>query len=87
MPWRYLCHTAFPCVSDPLTSNYSQPVLIQSRCWDGVNLDSPDHQSHVYNTITQDGFVNAGKCPSTHPVRMPQVRALQLFDRFIRDLV
>lgn len=66
---------------------YSQFVLTVSRCWDGKNLDSPDHQSHMYNTITQDGFVNAGKCPSTHPVRMPQVRALQLFDPFIRDLV
>ncbi|KAH9893793.1 hypothetical protein F4778DRAFT_748505 [Xylariomycetidae sp. FL2044] len=42
-------------------------------CWDGVNLDSPDHQSHMYNTITMDGFVAAPKCPSTHPVRMPQV--------------
>ncbi|KAI7777821.1 hypothetical protein LA080_003020 [Diaporthe eres] len=49
-------------------------------CWDGVNLDSPDHQSHVYNTITQDGFVNAGKCPSTHPVRMPQVAFETVWD-------
>ncbi|KAG9237056.1 hypothetical protein BJ875DRAFT_540798 [Amylocarpus encephaloides] len=42
-------------------------------CWDGKNLDSPDHQSHMYNTITYDGFTNAPKCPSSHPVRMPQV--------------
>jgi hypothetical protein len=42
-------------------------------CWDGKNLDSPDHQSHMYNTITQDGFLNAGPCPSSHPVRVPQV--------------
>jgi hypothetical protein len=56
------------------TSFYS--VLIGARCWDGKNLDSPDHQSHMYNTITQDGFVNAGKCPSSHPVRMPQVSTL-----------
>ncbi|KAK7716780.1 hypothetical protein SLS63_010983 [Diaporthe eres] len=49
-------------------------------CWDGVNLDSPDHQSHVYNTITQDGFVNAGKCPSSHPVRMPQVAFETVWD-------
>ncbi|KAH8665217.1 hypothetical protein BGZ60DRAFT_565367 [Tricladium varicosporioides] len=42
-------------------------------CWDGKNLDSPDHQSHMYNTITSDGFMSAPKCPSSHPVRMPQV--------------
>jgi Domain of unknown function (DUF1996) len=48
-------------------------MLTRPRCWDGVNLDSPDHQSHMYNTVSSDGFVSAGKCPSTHPIRMPQV--------------
>jgi len=42
-------------------------------CWDGKSLDSPDHQSHVYNTVTSEGFTNAPACPSTHPVRVPQV--------------
>ncbi|KAH8889222.1 hypothetical protein GQ53DRAFT_870221 [Thozetella sp. PMI_491] len=42
-------------------------------CWDGKNLDSPDHQSHMYNTISRDGFMNAPPCPASHPVRMPQV--------------
>lgn len=41
-------------------------------CWDGKNLDSPDHQSHMYST-TKGGFQEAGACPSSHPVRMPQV--------------
>lgn len=35
----------------------------------------------MYNSISQDGFVNAGACPSTHPVRMPQVSDLELFTR------
>ena len=48
-------------------------MLTRHRCWDGKNLDSPDHQSHMYNTIRSDGFTNAPACPSTHPVRMPQV--------------
>ncbi len=35
------------------------------QCWDGVNLDSPDHKSHMaYRT---------GSCPATHPVPLPQV--------------
>ncbi|TFK68050.1 hypothetical protein BDN72DRAFT_888685 [Pluteus cervinus] len=33
-------------------------------CWDGVNLDSPDHMSH---TAYLSGLDN-GDCPSTHPV-------------------
>ena len=35
------------------------------QCWDGVNLDSADHKSHV--TYGYNG------CPSSHPVRLPQV--------------
>ena len=55
-------------------------MLIQPRCWDGKNLDSPDHQSHMYNTITSDGFMNAPKCPASHPVRMPQVTYETVWD-------
>lgn len=35
-------------------------------CWDGKNLDSPDHQSHV-------AYPTGSACPSTHPVSVPQV--------------
>jgi hypothetical protein len=27
----------------------------------------------MYNTVSTVGFINAGPCPATHPVRMPQV--------------
>lgn len=27
----------------------------------------------MYNTVTTTGFINAGPCPATHPVRMPQL--------------
>jgi hypothetical protein len=36
-------------------------------CWDGVNLDSPDHKSHVAYPIEN---YNGGNCPSTHPVHL-----------------
>ncbi|KAL2200852.1 hypothetical protein P885DRAFT_25702 [Corynascus similis CBS 632.67] len=49
-------------------------------CWDGKNLDSPDHQAHMYNTITSDGFVAAPACPESHPVRMPQVTYETVWD-------
>lgn len=64
----------FPALVFPILSPIQAFVTnLAFRCWDGKNLDSPDHQSHMYNTITQDGFLNAGACPSSHPVRTPQV--------------
>jgi len=34
-------------------------------CWDGINIDPPDHKSHVaYPAI---GNYNGGICPQTHP--------------------
>jgi Domain of unknown function (DUF1996) len=37
-------------------------------CWDGVNLDSADHASHLaYHD-------KGGVCPATHPVLLPRIR-------------
>lgn len=36
-------------------------------CWDGVNLDSVDHRSHM------SYLNNAGKCPASHPVPIAMV--------------
>ena len=36
------------------------------QCWDGVNLDSANHKSHLSTTV-------AGDCPSTHPVALPEI--------------
>ncbi|KAH9971395.1 hypothetical protein BGW80DRAFT_456878 [Lactifluus volemus] len=38
-------------------------------CWDGKNLDSPDHKSHM---AYPDGIDN-GKCPPTHPVHLVSI--------------
>jgi hypothetical protein len=35
------------------------------QCWDGINLDSPDHRSHM-------AYANDG-CPSTHPIALVQL--------------
>ena len=47
------------------------------RCWDGVNLDSPDHRSHMAYWPIPNPYVDAthpaGKCPPTHPVTLPEV--------------
>ncbi|KAF2112795.1 hypothetical protein BDV96DRAFT_497609 [Lophiotrema nucula] len=53
-------------------------TIIFPSCWDGVNLDSPDHRSHV---AYASGAALAGdKCPTTHPVRVPQVMYEIMFD-------
>ncbi|KAL4253019.1 hypothetical protein ABKN59_002192 [Abortiporus biennis] len=36
-------------------------------CWDGKNLDSADHKSHMAYPIQN---YNSGDCPSTHPVHL-----------------
>ncbi len=48
------------------------------RCWDGVNLDSPDHKSHMayQSTVKVPGSVPAvykTLCPTTHPKQIPHV--------------
>jgi len=44
-------------------------------CWDGKNLDSPNHMDHVaHPTEGPASFaVVDAKCPSTHPIKIPQV--------------
>ena len=36
------------------------------NCWDGVNIDSPDHKSHVV-------YPSSGLCPADHPVGLPRL--------------
>ncbi|HKP17412.1 MAG TPA: DUF1996 domain-containing protein [Gaiellaceae bacterium] len=36
-------------------------------CWDGINLDSPDHQSHM-------AYSTRGRCPAPHRVALPAIQ-------------
>jgi len=47
-------------VGDSMVQNVSFP-----QCWDGVNLDSPDHKSHM--------AYPRGSCPASHPVPLPEI--------------
>ncbi|MGK5678338.1 DUF1996 domain-containing protein [Actinoplanes sp. URMC 104] len=42
------------------------------HCWDGVNLDSPDHKSHMAYPVN-----NA--CPASHPVVVPKLRQVMRY--------
>lgn len=47
-------------------------VIEFPNCWDGKNLDSPDHRSHVTTS-------NDAPCPAGYPVRFPQISILLYF--------
>jgi hypothetical protein len=56
-------------------ANLYQEVFFP-QCWDGVNLDSPDHKSHMSNTVhvtNPDGKGTHPECPKTHPVGLPHI--------------
>ena len=46
------------------------------QCWDGVNLDSPDHKSHMAGVVGWGQSPDPQRqmrCPTTHPVVLPRV--------------
>ncbi|KAK4183817.1 hypothetical protein QBC35DRAFT_393064 [Podospora australis] len=51
--------------------------ILYPTCWDGKNLDSPDHKSHVAYPVagpqTFTGSSVGGACPASHPVKIPQI--------------
>jgi Domain of unknown function (DUF1996) len=71
-------HTTYTCLDAPTYQPYkSIPVcnvgvevnimLVFPQCWDGINLDSPNHKSHMSYPIP------GGACPSSHPWPVPEV--------------
>jgi len=48
-------------------------------CWDGVNIDSADHKSHVAYP-SSGTFESTGPCPASHPVKLPQVMYEVMWD-------
>ncbi|KAJ3522357.1 hypothetical protein NMY22_g11926 [Coprinellus aureogranulatus] len=47
--------------------------IVFPSCWDGVNLDTPNHRSHM-------AYPANGKCPSTHPVTVPTIFIETIWD-------
>lgn len=50
----------------PADRNVRLLVTFQD-CWNGTDLDSPDHMSHV-------AYSHRGRCPASHPVPVPQLQ-------------
>lgn len=71
-PFNYTCHTATGTTAEtygiqncPVGSELWQHIAFP-QCWDGVNLDSPDHKSHM-------AYGTGRGCPSSHPVPLPEI--------------
>lgn len=61
-------------VSDtiPQCPDWLNASIIFPQCWDGKNLGSSDHISHVLMIEETP----TSQCPSSHPYRMPQISVL-----------
>lgn len=95
-----VCHRCMPKAGDLRNLNCAAPdgvtlpkrfcvggirsVITFPTCWDGVNLDSADHKSHVsypiHGSITDMYDYDGGKCPDSHPVKIPQVMYEVIWD-------
>lgn len=75
---------AAPCADNSIDTEYLpkkqcaggiRSNILFPTCWDGKNLDTPNHQDHVaYPTTGPADFLSlGGACPSTHPIRIPQL--------------
>jgi len=68
-------YTGFP----PRHCNTIRAQVYFPSCWDGVNLDSADHKSHVaYPAV---GDYDGGVCPKSHPVAL----LISIFYEFFFD--
>jgi hypothetical protein len=60
-----------------LTLNIAGP-----DCWDGKNLDSPDHRSHLaHGSYVWDGALNQSyyRCDDAHPKHIPQMSLMAFY--------
>jgi hypothetical protein len=70
--WRFHCHRSGSGAGPSIPNCGAGDEVVQEiffpQCWDGVNLDSPDHKSHM-------AYANPGRpgCPASHPVPLPEI--------------
>jgi hypothetical protein len=63
----YECGESFHNYTIPAHCTSWLNIRYQSpSCWDGVNLDSANHKSHMAYPV-------GGSCPSSHPVAVPMI--------------
>ena len=43
------------------------------QCWDGINLDAPDHKSHMAYGVGWGQGANGGGCPTSHTTPLAEI--------------
>jgi hypothetical protein len=78
-PFRFQCvGKGSEAIWGPAIQNCPQGAMLWQmvffpQCWDGVNLDSPDHKSHMSYPVNR-------ACPATHPVPLPEITFNIVYD-------
>lgn len=63
----------------PLDTGYLRVAATIPQCWDGKNLDSADHRSHMAYA-NEGGIAGVGRaCPATHPYKIPEIASSFFF--------
>lgn len=65
---RYTCNEKYVGRQASIPQCYGKltKMVVFPSCWDGINLDSPDHKAHM-------AYSDNGVCPSTHPKQIPDI--------------
>jgi hypothetical protein len=59
---------------DCVTDDILEIRILFPQCWDGQNLSSEDHQSHMaYPSRATPPVAGTGSCPSSHPIALPEI--------------
>ena len=74
---RYVANTGLIPLCD--VSDQVQLWVYFPQCWDGRNLDSPDHRRHMAYPVYRNTPARSS-CPATHPVPLPQVTEIVHYD-------
>ncbi len=61
-----------------LTNNSDGFIIKFPDCWDGKNLDSVNHRSHM--------AFGGSSCPASHPVRVPAITEIFRYDMLITGM-
>jgi Domain of unknown function (DUF1996) len=69
-----------PTIPNCRPGDYLQSNILFPQCWDGRNLDSPDHKSHMAYPGGSWGW----QCPTSHPVGIPEI-SLNIYWRVPTD--
>jgi len=63
-----------PYIPDCAEGDVVEMRLVFPQCWDGANITSADHRSHMaYPVPATAPDVGTGGCPESHPVALPEI--------------